>query len=93
MSECWYAEPVNRPSFQELSHQLGTMIEEESPNRYLNLDVTCLYPLWDLRTLTETRESESGSSENTDDPFEVKTITPNETDSERVGVSQHVSTL
>ena len=52
MSECWNSEPEKRPSFEQLSHLLGEIVEEESLNKYLKFDVTFVNPLWDLKSIS-----------------------------------------
>ena len=67
MSECWRSEPEMRPSFEMLSMQLGKMLEEESPMKYLNLDTIYMSSFCDLESVAGRRLSGSASSEKTDD--------------------------
>lgn len=69
MSECWRSEPEMRPSFEMLSMQLGKMLEEETPMKYLNLDSIYMSSFCNLDSVPGRRLSVSGSasSEKTDD--------------------------
>ena len=69
MSECWRSEPDMRPSFENLSTQLGKMLEEEAPTKYLHLDSIYMSSLCDLKSTTGRRQSGSAPSEKTDDAF------------------------
>ncbi|XP_065842889.1 tyrosine-protein kinase receptor torso-like isoform X5 [Oscarella lobularis] len=67
MFECWRSEPEMRPTFEKLSTQLGKMLEEETPTKYLNLDSIYMSSFCDLKSTTGKRQSGSASSEKTDD--------------------------
>ena len=86
MSECWHSQAEKRPTFQKLAQLLGEMVEEENPNKYLNLDVTYLHPFWDQKSLEETRESRSATSENFSSTFEIEWATINETPEDQFDV-------
>ena len=86
ISECWHAEAGKRPTFKQLSEGLGKMLEEESPNKYLNLDITYLYPFWDMKSTTETDASISASSQCFDEVFEIDCAMLKESTDDRVDV-------
>ena len=70
MSECWNSEPEKRPSFEQLSQLLGEIVEEESPNKYFNFDVTFVNPYWDLKS-TGSRLPGTASSECVSESIEI----------------------
>ena len=70
MSECWNAEPEKRPSFEQLSQLLGEIVEGESPNKYLNFDVTFVNPFWDLKS-TGSRQPGTASLESVGESIEI----------------------
>ena len=53
MLECWNVNPGKRPLFAFLSERLGCMIEAEGSSKYLNLNFSYLYPVWDLESKEE----------------------------------------
>ncbi|XP_065842447.1 tyrosine-protein kinase receptor torso-like [Oscarella lobularis] len=76
MSECWRSEPEMRPSFEKLSKQLGKMLEEEAPTKYLNLDVIYMSSYGHLKLTKGRGQSGSASSEKTDDVLAALDNTP-----------------
>ena len=86
MSDCWHGEAEKRPAFKQLSERLGKMLEEESPNKYLNLDITYLYPFWEMKSTTEANESISTSSQCFDEVFEVDCATLKKSTSDNIDV-------
>ena len=48
MSKCWCTEPESRPAFSHLAENLGKLLEEEQPTRYLQLDFSSSCKMWDL---------------------------------------------
>ncbi|XP_065842855.1 uncharacterized protein [Oscarella lobularis] len=86
MSDCWHGEAEKRPTFKQLSERLGKMLEEESPNKYLNLDITYLYPFWEMKSTTEANESISTSSQCFDEVFEIDCATLKESTSDKIDV-------
>ena len=48
MSKCWCTEPERRPAFSVLAKDLGKVLEEKQPTRYLQLDFSSSYKMWDL---------------------------------------------
>ncbi|XP_065842852.1 uncharacterized protein [Oscarella lobularis] len=71
MSECWNAEPEKRPLFEQLSQLLGDIVEGESPNKYLNFDITFVNPLWDLKSTTGSGQPGTASSESVGESIEI----------------------
>ena len=69
MCECWRSEPEMRPTFENLSTQLGKMLEEETPTKYLNLDSIYMSSFCDLKSTTGKGQSGSASSDKTVDTF------------------------
>ncbi|XP_065841406.1 uncharacterized protein [Oscarella lobularis] len=60
MSKCWCTEPESRPAFSLLAKNLGKLLEEEQPTRYLQLDFSSSCKMWDLELAgTELGEMEA----------------------------------
>ena len=84
MSDYWHGEDEKRPTFKQLSERLGKMLEEERPNKYLNLDITYSYPFWELKSTTEANESLSTLSQCLDKVFEIDCATLKKSTSDKI---------
>ena len=97
MLQCWQEDPANRPSFSELRSSFTAMLQADSADGYIDLQVNNEAPYYQIEDIAQRKRSDSETSTSSDDsengtdkPEKMRTKEKRKVANPYISTSEHV---